>query len=48
MSDKKAAPRKEYEVKTDTHVHKGKPVKKGGKIDLTDKQAARLKEIGVI
>lgn len=45
---KKAAERKEYTVKVDTHTHRGEPVAKGGKIDLTEAQAKRMKEQGVI
>ncbi len=45
---KKAAERKEYIVKVETHTHKGKLIAKDGKIDLTAKQAAVLKEKGVI
>ncbi len=48
MSNPKQAARKEYEVKTDNHIHKGEPVEKGSKIDLTAKQAERLKKAGVI
>lgn len=47
-SQKKAAERKEYTVKVTTHTHKGKAVANGGKVDLTEKQAASLKEKGII
>jgi len=45
---KKPALRKEYTVKVDTHVHKGKAVAKNDKISLTEKQAERLKGMEVI
>ena len=45
---KKAAERKEYIVKVETHTHNGKAIDKGGKVDLTARQAEFLKSKGVI
>lgn len=45
---KKAAERKEYTVKVTTHTHMGQPCDKGDKIALTEAQAKRMKEQGVI
>lgn len=39
---------KEYIVKVDTHHHHGTKVKKGDKIQLTEKQAAWLISSGVV
>jgi len=48
MSDEKQVSKVEVTIKSDNHIHDGKPCKKGDKIKVRPDQAARLKDLGVV